>query len=75
MILTHPLKWSDLKESVERFELENPDIWIEDVSRYGPCSGVKAELVCQDEDTDAIEASFSTIFDKKNNRIIIRHHF
>lgn len=72
---SHPLKWKYLVETVNRSGLENPDIWIEDVRRYGPCVGVERTVVCGDEDTDGIEASFSTIVDKANNRIIIRHHY
>lgn len=76
---SHPLKWETLRDTIERSGLENPDIWIEDLRRYGACVGkdgeVKPTIVCEEEDTDAVEASFSTITDKKNNRIIIRHHY
>jgi hypothetical protein len=76
---THPLKWSDLIESVERSGMKNPDVWIEDLRRYGACSingeEVKAETWCKHDETDCLEASFSTAVDIKNNRIIIRHHY
>jgi len=72
---SHPLKWTTLKEAVECSGMENPDIWIEDLRRYGPCSGVERTVVCKDEDTDGVPASFSTIRDAKNNRIVIRHHY
>ena len=76
---SHPLKWSTLQESVERSGMINPDIWIEDLRRYGACSinGVeeKPTIVSKDEETDALEASFSTIADVENNRIVIRHHY
>ena len=72
---SHPLKWTTLKDAVERSGIENPDIWIEDLRRYGPCTGVDRTVVCKDEDTDGVEASFSTITDVANNRIVIRHHY
>lgn len=76
---SHPLKWSTLLETVERSGMKDPDIWIEDVRNYGPCringEPTKAEVVCKDEGTEAIEASFSVISDAKNNRIVIRHHY
>lgn len=76
---SHPLKWRYLVACVERSGLEDPDVWIEDLRRYGACrtdgKEIKTILVCKDEDTDGVEASFSTITDKKNNRIIIRHHY
>lgn len=75
----HPLKWRFLLNEVERSDMEDPDVWIEDLRRYGACmtDGKENEpiLVCKDEDTDGVEASFSVITDKKNNRIIIRHHY
>lgn len=72
---SHPLKWSDLKRQVEQSGMEDPDIWIEDCSRYGRCVDVVPEMVCEEEDTDAIEASFSPICDTRVNRVTIRHHF
>jgi len=73
---SHPLKWKALVEAVERSGMENPDIWIEDLRRYGPCSGVEPEtLVCGCEETDMVEASFSVIRQPRHNRIIIRHHY
>jgi len=72
---SHPLKWKELVDQVERMSGENPDVWIEDLRRYGPCQGVERTVVCEDEDTDGVEASFSVIHDKSNNRIVIRHHF
>ena len=74
---SHPLKWVELVKQVRFYfgENGNPDIWIEDIRRCGPCVGVEPEIVCKDEDTDGIEASFSVIHDKGKNRITIRHHF
>ena len=72
---SHPLKWGFLVHCIENSGMENPDIWIEDLRRYGPCIGVERFVVCKDEDTDGVEASFSVITDIKNNRVIIRHHF
>ena len=74
-IRSHPLKWDELKNDVERSGMDNPDIWIEDLRRYGPCSGVERCVVCTDEDTDGVEASFSTLLDTRNNRVVIRHHY
>lgn len=71
---SHPLKWTTLKDTVERSGLKNPDIWIEDLRRYGPCIGVERAVVYEPEGTDGVEASFSTIIDAANNRIVIRHH-
>lgn len=73
---SHPLQWKTLVEAVERSGLKNPDIWIEDVRRYGPCLGVERTTIGDEQDeTDIIEASFSVITYKKLNRIIICHHF
>lgn len=72
---SHPLKWATLKDAVERSGMKDPDIWIEDLRRYGPCRGVERTVVCKSEDTDGVEASFSTLIDVANNRIVIRHHF
>ena len=72
---THPLKWSSLLEDVQRSGMEDPDIWIEDLRRYGPIKGVERTVVDMGEDTDGVEASFSVIVDAANNRIVIRHHY
>lgn len=79
---SHPLKWAELVHQVEtESEMENPDVWIEDIRRNGPCltdgEPQKPDMVCEDsnDETDCIEASFSVIHDRKNNRIIIRHHY
>lgn len=73
---SHPLKWRYLKYLVEESGMEDPDVWIEDLRRYGPCSSIEGTtLVCESEDTDGVEASFSVIPDVDNNRIIIRHHY
>lgn len=74
-IKSHPLKWTSLKDAVERSGMDDPDVWIEDLRRYGPCADVESAIVCEDEDTDGVEASFSTIIDVLKNRIVIRHHF
>ncbi len=74
---SHPLKWEFLVDAVRRSGLTNPDVWIEDLRRYGPCrdGGDFCEPDVVGDDTDALEASFSTIIDENNNRIIIRHHY
>lgn len=72
---SHPLKWRFLVECVTNSGLNDPDIWIEDLGEYGPCIGVGKTVVCADEGTYGVEASFSVITDRANNRIIIRHHY
>jgi len=72
---SHPLKWAYLVDCVARSGMENPDVWIEDLRRYGPCQGVERTVVSKDEDTDGVEASFSVIKDIEKNRIVIRHHY
>ena len=78
---SHPLKWEYLAQTVEESGMVNPDVWIEDLRRVGACrssiNGAEESptIVCESENTDGLEASFSTICDMKNNRIIIRHHF
>jgi len=76
---SHPLKWKFLLDTVEKSGLINPDVWIEDLRRYGAChqngQEVQPEVVCIDEDTDGVEASFSVITNREKNRIIIRHHY
>lgn len=72
---SHPLKWAYLVDTVVRSGLDNPDIWIEDIREYGPCTPEKVECVCKSEGTNGIEASFSTITDREKNRIVIRHHY
>lgn len=76
---THPLKWLDLVDNVNEYIKEhklgeNPDVWIEDITNCGPCSPAPTNTYVN-EDTEALEASFATILDFTNNRIIIKHHF
>ena len=70
---SHPLKWKELVYQVESISGDNPDVWIEELSKCNKLH--EPELVCKDEDTYAVMASFSVIHDKKNNRITIRHHY
>ena len=78
---SHPLKWKYLLDNVKRCGLENPDVYIEDVRRYGPCQRdggpISATTLKLDmsEEVDYLEASFSTIINVKKNFIIIRHHY
>ena len=75
---SHPLKWEELVHQVETMtDMDNPDIWIQDIRKCGPCTPEKTDTVCTGkmDETDCIEASVSVIHDHKNNRIIIRHHF
>lgn len=74
---SHPLKWLDLVDTVKESKMGNPDIWIEDITDCGPCTPVvrKSYGLDTSDSTEAVEASFSVLRDKKNNRIVIRHHF
>ncbi len=80
---SHPLKWEYLKEQIEGSGLDNPDIWIEDLIPVGRCSiggkEIEAVPVCTwasgRVENYGVEASFATVIDKKNNRIIICHHY
>ena len=74
---SHPLKWAWLVKQMQDSGMDNPDIWIEDVSDYGPCSDVVPERIeygYHMPPTDCIEASACTTFDRDNNRVIICHH-
>lgn len=77
---SHPLRWKDLLETVQNSGMENPDVYIEDLRRYGPArkngKPIDAENMYLDgEDVDYIHASFSVIRSPRQNLIIIRHHY
>lgn len=78
---SHPLKWAELVHQVAQYSGPNPDVWIEDVRRKGPCridgKPEEPDTVGKDtnDETDCLPASFSVIHDNANNRIIIRVHY